>query len=66
MSIVDNQFAGGGYSIYFGTGGGGPVLGSLEFGGNRISSYERGGYWGPTVLCPRGGIVWDENETPTS
>jgi hypothetical protein len=61
VSIVDNLVAGGGYTIYCGTGAGGPVLGSFTFSGNRVARtyFARGGYWGPETMCPASGWMWD-------
>ena len=61
VSIVDNLVAGGGYSIYCGTGAGGPVLGTFTFSGNVVARtyFSRGGYWGPATECPASGWRWD-------
>lgn len=59
--IRDNLMAGGGYTVYCGTGAGGPVLGTFVFTGNRIARtyFARGGYWGPETMCPASGWTWD-------
>jgi hypothetical protein len=61
VTITNNLVAGGGYSIYCGTGQGGPVLGSFTFSGNVVARtyFPNGGFWGPETECPASGWRWD-------
>ena len=64
VTINDNFLAGGGYTIYGGTGGDGPTS-NIVVTNNTISTmyYPHGGYYGPaTAFNPAGtGNVWSGN-----
>lgn len=72
--ITDNLVAGGGYSIYGGSGSKGTSF-NIRITNNRFSTlyYPNGGYWGPMTAFDKGGSgnvasgnFWDTNLAPVT